>query len=357
MLVAILNQTTSLLARNQPSWQRGGRRAHAMPPSLRTKRILLALIALSIIIFSCRIRSEWLTQPANDSLLSRSSISPIDGSASASPPTSMQPFPSSSPPPSLAPFAAYLRKNRMRRVRLMHDNATLGRPNDGPVISGRSPHSPRIASRDQTCSTCRFLHWNILDGGGSRLDGICAFLRTGQFDVVTLNELNGFDEGSLAKFAERCGYAHSRLLAKSAYHLGVISRHPLKLIVAERSSIFSHGMLCVQVLGISLCVTHLNPHNARKRAAEARSIARRVAANGPRPFMLMGDLNTLSSIDRVAHSAANLPTKINSGPYAKQLRNKFLSRMHAAHDADALHARRTLMRHNLIHEVPLHASV
>ena len=40
--------------------------------------------------------------------------------------------------------------------------------------------------------------------------------------------------------------------------------------------------------------------------------------------MLVGDLNTLSSLDEAEHVASSLTAKINQGPYARQLRRKFL---------------------------------
>jgi len=174
------------------------------------------------------------------------------------------------------------------------------------------------------CKKRRLLHWNILDGGGSRLDGICQFVRDGKYDVLTMNELNGFDEASLAQLGKRCGVPHSLLLSKSAYRLGILSRHPLELLVAEKAKPFAHGMLCARVLGVALCVTHLNPHDVRRRADEARAIVKRMVTDATAPVMLLGDLNTLSSLDREAHVAADLPARIRGGPYAKQLGKKFL---------------------------------
>ena len=96
----------------------------------------------------------------------------------------------------------------------------------------------------------------------------------------------------------------------------------LRTIVKERGPTFAHGLLCAHVLGLSLCVTHLNPHDVRRRANEAHAIALRAASSGP--FMLVGDLNTLSSLDEREHASSSLTRKINQGPFARQLRKKFL---------------------------------
>lgn len=180
------------------------------------------------------------------------------------------------------------------------------------------------ARAQSPCEVRKLLHWNVLDGGSRRLDGICAFLRGGAYDVVTLNELNGFDSAKLRAWGARCGLPHSQLLAKSAYHLGILSRHPLTVVKAETGSPWAHGLLCVRVLGLQLCVTHLNPHDSTKRTAEAR----RIVSGLPRRegFMLMGDLNTLSPLDESAHAAAGLLEQVGHGPYARQLSRKFLER-------------------------------
>lgn len=190
-------------------------------------------------------------------------------------------------------------------------------------------HHPRSDARISCGPQRRLLHWNILDGGGNRLDGIIRYIHDGNYDIVTLNELNGFDKSKLAHLGKRCGMAHSLLLAKSRYHLGVLSRHPIHALKHERGHDFVHGLLCASVLGVTLCVTHLNPHDVHKRAEEARAIVERHARreiDSGRPFVLVGDLNTLSGLDGAAHAQAHLPSKIRNGPYSKPLAKKFLDK-------------------------------
>ena len=220
------------------------------------------------------------------------------------------------------PHAEATAKRKLRK-RNRHKRPTNSTAVDRPRGGGGAGRS---------CQPRRLLHWNILDGGGSRLTGICNFVRDGQYDVLTLNELNGFDEASLERLGKRCGFTHSLLLAKSPYRLGILSRHPLSLIAADTGHTFAHGLLCARVLGLALCVTHLNPHDVRRRADEAREIVRRVGTDDQQPFMLVGDLNTLSSLDRAEHAKADLASLIRKGPYAPQLSRKFLDSSQAAVD-------------------------
>lgn len=193
------------------------------------------------------------------------------------------------------------------------------------------------------CRRLRLLHWNILDGGGRRLEGIGAVVRDGGYDLVTLNELNGIGADQLRGLARRWGFPHSELLQKSHYHIGLLSMHPLRLQAKDVSGQFAHGLLCVDVLSLTLCLTHLNPHDVRRRLGEARAIAQRVPSG--RAFLLAGDLNTLSALDQAAHERAGLAQLIRNGPHAAALSRKFLDASHARIDYSPMQA---------LLEAPLH---
>lgn len=180
-----------------------------------------------------------------------------------------------------------------------------------------------LASGRPDCRPLQLLHWNILDGGGSRLSGIGDVVRTGGYDLVSLNELNGINEGRLSQLGREWGFEHAKLLRKSPYHIGLLSKHPLRLLATVTGSQFAHGLLCVEVLNMTVCLTHLNPHDVRRRLGEARAIAQRVPRD--RPFLLAGDLNTLSGLDRAAHESVTLAQVIRDGPHAAALSKKFLS--------------------------------
>ena len=55
------------------------------------------------------------------------------------------------------------------------------------------PAGGALASGRADCRPLQLLHWNILDGGGSRLQGIGDVVRSGGYDLVSLNELNGIN--------------------------------------------------------------------------------------------------------------------------------------------------------------------
>ena len=40
------------------------------------------------------------------------------------------------------------------------------------------------------------------------------------------------------------GFEHAKLLRKSPYHIGLLSKHPLRVLARDTGSLFAHGLLC-----------------------------------------------------------------------------------------------------------------
>ena len=293
---------------------------------------VLCFIALLLHVFSA------------GSNLQTAAIAHAPASSAAPPPAAVSPSPPSPPPSPLptqstesiedAPTVA-----RSHRIHRRGHNVPATR---GAVIHhhGRRSHNNESSAASHAngggCrSQRRLLHWNILDGGGSRRDGIASYIRDGNFDIVTLNELNGFSEEKLNSFGSKCGLPYTQLLSKSAYKLGILSKHEITPHSHERGPEFAHGLLCVEVLDVVLCVAHLNPHDSRRRVHEAKRILTKHAKpqmDSNKGFLLVGDLNTLSPLDKAHHELAGLTSKIRTGPYAKPLGKKFLN-----HQVSATH--------------------
>jgi len=154
----------------------------------------------------------------------------------------------------------------------------------------------------------RFLQWNIRDGCAAaprRLGRLGRWVVRHSPDVLTINELNGWNEGALAAFGSSLGLPHVAFLQTPwGYHLGILSRVPLSVELSQAAAPFHHGVLVVQLAGIRLMLTHLSPADATARFAEARELVHLGAGEGP--VMLTGDLNTLSALDVEDHRARRL---------------------------------------------------
>jgi endonuclease/exonuclease/phosphatase family metal-dependent hydrolase len=172
----------------------------------------------------------------------------------------------------------------------------------------------------------RVLQYNIWNGCQSdpaRLARLGKWLKRQAYDVVGLNELNGWDQSpDIHELGRRWGYPYTDILEvkHSSYLVGLLSRHPLERKAAVGVP-FHHGALHVIVLGVHYIVVHLTPASAVERRKEAAYLAEMIVAISE-PLLVMGDLNTLSPLDAEAHDRVALVDILRQDP---GLRRKFLT--------------------------------
>jgi endonuclease/exonuclease/phosphatase (EEP) superfamily protein YafD len=198
-----------------------------------------------------------------------------------------------------------------------------------------------------------FLLLNACDGFNFRVDverqtrAEALIGRVGA-DVVALNELNHWDEEDIAALAGRLGLPSAFLgrATESGYHLGALLRDPdARVVEMNASKPFHHGILQIRAclpdgrrpgcVDAVVAVTHLHPHSAQRRRLEAEAIALRAAEFALQgvPFVLLGDLNTLSTRDR-AHVESDAVARVLAS--TPRLRRKFLVAAEAASEAGAV---------------------
>lgn len=146
----------------------------------------------------------------------------------------------------------------------------------------------------------KIIQYNILEGAREdpdRLSGLLSWLKKQNADVVTLNELNGW-ESTMAAHARAAGYEYATLhkTRGCSYHVGVMTREPHQVLFRENHP-FHFGLLGIACEGITFLITHLMPQSSEYRLGETRRIAQLVA-DAAGPLLLVGDLNTLSPLDR-----------------------------------------------------------
>ena len=82
----------------------------------------------------------------------------------------------------------------------------------------------------------RILQYNILNGcqdDPDRLKRLGAWLKQQAYDVVGLNELNGWNQlPSMHQLAQDWGYSHAEIFVteRSPRFVGVLSKHPIELV-------------------------------------------------------------------------------------------------------------------------------
>lgn len=147
----------------------------------------------------------------------------------------------------------------------------------------------------------RVLQYNILDGCNSdkrflKLDNWIQ--QNEHYDIIGFNEMNGWTSESLKIQAKKWGFEYSYLLTPktSPYYIGVISKLPIKLINTYEEE-FHHGLIHVEIKNIQYFLTHLKPFGSIQREEETKFIAK-LTRSLNKPAIIMGDLNTLSPLDK-----------------------------------------------------------
>src|SRR5690554_2169199 len=120
-----------------------------------------------------------------------------------------------------------------------------------------------------------------------------------QPDVVALQELCGFTEEKLRKFAGKWGHDHVLLLKEDGFPVGLTSNKP---ITVKRKMIDGmwHGMLHVATHGIDFLNVHLCPSDYRTRWKEVDRITsymKETLSGEEDKYIVLGDFNAHSPFD------------------------------------------------------------
>lgn len=142
----------------------------------------------------------------------------------------------------------------------------------------------------------RLLTYNILHGGGNRIDAIAEVINHCAPDLVVLQEAS--DPGNVEKLAARTGMTDWRAYRKQS--LGYLSRKPVEAAQWIRPRISRHAFVEVVPAGGGLRVfgVHLSAVLAawteQRRLLELRALLRSVAYHEDRFHVLAGDFNTIT---------------------------------------------------------------
>ncbi len=170
------------------------------------------------------------------------------------------------------------------------------------------------------------LQYNIYNGcrEEERWADMCRWLLEHPYDITGFNELCCW--GSIqdtVKRANRCGYEYAWITEaiSSGFQIGLFSRYPIRPVKAFHAP-FVHAAIHVQILDINILITHLSPWNSNDRIREVQTLLNAMKdIRGP--LLLMGDLNTLSPLDRAHYESVTMTDRIKQHP---KLTRKYLNK-------------------------------
>jgi len=125
-------------------------------------------------------------------------------------------------------------------------------------------------------------------------------------DVLALQEMNGFTQKALEELAESYGHRYAHIVREPfadgsiSFPVAITSKYPIVNVrrVVENNI---HGFIEAEIEGLHFIVTHFHPFSAEKRVGEIGQILATIASKDPgmvKKWLLMGDLNSVSPLDR-----------------------------------------------------------
>lgn len=155
----------------------------------------------------------------------------------------------------------------------------------------------------------RIVSYNVWYGFSKAPDrkaGFLKWMKAQNADIVSLQELNGYNTQKLQTDATAWGHPHSAILKEDGFPTGITSRFPIEEIRRFRNG-FHHGLLRARIKGIYYYVIHLHPSNWEIRQREADLILADIAKlpQGSR-VILAGDFNTFAATDKKHYKDSRL---------------------------------------------------
>jgi endonuclease/exonuclease/phosphatase family metal-dependent hydrolase len=182
-----------------------------------------------------------------------------------------------------------------------------------PTPVGGASHAPATPAL-ATAPTLRVLTYNILAGGGRRIEAIEQVIRAARPDVVGLQEV--LRSETLTALAHRLGMHYALAPSRSGWHVGALSRWPLLEERGHGGPWMRRAMLEALVqppdgIAVRLFVLHLRAQFSGPRVGEKARLREleyvlermRGAREAREPHLALGDFNSLAPGERVSASA------------------------------------------------------
>ena len=97
--------------------------------------------------------------------------------------------------------------------------------------------------------TLRVMQYNVYDGikNERRKNWIGEYVQNSKVDVLTLNELNDWNEKIMKETAIKWGFKYSQIMVTGEYNIGIMSQYSITTLSYQKGGTFHHGFLHVRI--------------------------------------------------------------------------------------------------------------
>lgn len=162
----------------------------------------------------------------------------------------------------------------------------------------------------------RIISYNILEGmkndttAGKKL--FANWVKSYDPDILALEECNKFTQLTLEELAHSYGHPYAVIVKEKGYPVGITSKYPI-VNIQKINDNMTHGFIVCKINDLNVIVLHLNPHHYKKRREEIQNILSTIAAApAQKKWIIMGDFNSLSPLDKDNYADGKLLAYLKS---------------------------------------------
>lgn len=148
------------------------------------------------------------------------------------------------------------------------------------------------------------VYWGMRQDSTEHKSKFAAWIKQQDPDILALQEMNGFTQQELQKFAESYGHHYAFIVREPfpdgsiSFPVAITSKYPIVNVhrVVENTI---HGFIVAEIEGFHFVVTHFHPFSSEKRGYEVDQILATVKSKpADWKWLFMGDLNSVSPLDK-----------------------------------------------------------
>ncbi|MEJ6579838.1 MAG: endonuclease/exonuclease/phosphatase family protein [Akkermansiaceae bacterium] len=158
-----------------------------------------------------------------------------------------------------------------------------------------------ISTHTASAEPLRILTYNVLYGfNHDKAPEIGAqWISEQNPDIVALQELNGFKQGTLEEIAKKWHHDHAIILKERGFPVGLTANSEITVIEKGLDEMW-HGFLHCKVKGMNIFVVHLSPSQHAFRMKEAKLLCEKAKPllDAGETVLFLGDFNCNSPLDQ-----------------------------------------------------------
>lgn len=152
------------------------------------------------------------------------------------------------------------------------------------------------------------VYWGMRQDSTENKSKFAEWIKAQDPDVLALQEMNGFTQKKLQAFAETYGHSYAVLVKEPepdgsiSFPVAITSKYPIVNVKRVVDNMI-HGLIVAEINGRNYMVTHFHPFSAAKRGCEIDLMLATIKSGHSQDnWLIMGDLNSVSPLDKVEYS-------------------------------------------------------